>query len=55
MAIRTKPVLDILGSDMRSRYDSFLSEPPPEHLARLLRRFAAETLRLPRIEDGPTV
>ena len=45
----------MLGSGMRTRYQSLISDPPPEHLQHLLHRFAAETVRLPRIEDGPSV
>jgi len=55
MGVRSRPVLDILGSDMRTRYQSLLGDPPSEHLQHLLHRFAAETVRLPRVEDGPTV
>ena len=55
MGVRSRPVLDMLGSGMRTHYQSLLSDPPPEHLKHLLHRFAAETVRLPRIEDGPSV
>jgi hypothetical protein len=55
MGVRSRPVLDLLGFDMRTDFQWLLSDPPPEHLRHLLHRFAAETVRLPRVEDGPTV
>ena len=55
MGVQSRPVLDMLGSDMRTHYQSLLSDPAPEHLLHLLHRFAAETVRLPRVEDGPSV
>jgi hypothetical protein len=55
MGARSRLVLDKLGFDMRTHYQAVLSDPPPDHLQRLVDRFAAETVRLPRVEHGPSV
>ena len=52
---RSRLVLEKLGFDLRANYETLLSGPPPDHLRQLVERVAAEMVRLPRVEDGPTV